>query len=206
MGRRLVVGLGNPGPEYEKTWHNLGFSSVRDLAKRMKTSLKSRRDVLIGRGRYAGHDVFLMLPQTYMNRSGIPVERFARENRIDAEEILVIFDDHDLPLGRLRMRESGGDGGHRGLKSILHEIGLPNVARLRIGIRDEDSSPEVGGYEDLADRVLAPLSEREYEYFKVLAEGSSRAAMDWIIAGCRMAMNRNNGRVIAPPWEESSKE
>jgi len=206
MGRRLVVGLGNPGPEYDRTWHNLGFKAVRELAARLKTSVKSRRDALIGRGRYAGHDVFLMLPQTYMNRSGLPVERIAREQRIDPEEILVIFDDHDLALGRMRMRPSGGDGGHRGLRSVLHELAVPNVPRLRMGIRNEEESPEVGGYKDLADRVLAPLNEREYEYYKLLARESAQAVLDWIVAGTRMAMNRNNGRFIAAPWAESKKE
>lgn len=199
MGQRLVVGLGNPGPEYDSTWHNLGFQSVRALAASLRTSVKSHRDALIGRGRYAGNDVFLMLPQSYMNLSGRPVERFVREHRIDVDEILVILDDHDLPRGQLRLRSEGGDGGHRGLRSILHELGSQRVARLRIGIRDEAIDPEVGGYDDLADRVLEPLSAAEKEHFDAMAEGAAQAALAWISVGVVAAMNRHNRQKILPP-------
>ena len=199
MGQRLVVGLGNPGPEYDSTWHNLGFQAVRALAKLLRTSVKSSRDALIGRGRRSGHDVFLMLPQSYMNLSGRPVSRFAREHRIDTDEILIILDDHDLPRGQMRMRMDGGDGGHRGLRSVLQELGTQAVPRLRIGIRDEGADPEVGGYQDLADRVLEPLSASEKEHFITMSEGAAKFALDWITLGTVTAMNRHNGRRISPP-------
>lgn len=199
MGRRLVVGLGNPGPEYEHTWHNLGFHAVRQLAAMLKTSLKSRRDVLIGRGRRSGHDVFLLLPQTFMNLSGQAVSRIAREQRLDPEEILVIFDDHDLPLGQLRIREEGGDGGHRGLRSVLTELGVPWVPRLRIGFRDETQDEQVGGYDDLADRVLTPLTEAQKEHMQAMAKAAGRAALDWVTLGITVAMNRHNGYRVEPP-------
>lgn len=199
MGRRLVVGLGNPGPEYESTWHNLGFQTVRHLAEKMRISLRSNRDALVGRGRYAGHDIFLMLPQSYMNLSGQPVSRLARSEGIDAEEILVILDDHDLPRGLLRMRMNGGDGGHRGLRSIQEELAGQQVGRLRIGIRNEAEDPEAGGYNDLADRVLEPLTADEKKHFDTMSEKAARAALDWISVGPVGAMNRHNGLKIPPP-------
>ena len=199
MGRRLVVGLGNPGPEYESTWHNLGFHTVRELAAKLKTSLRSSSGALVGRGRYAGHDVFLMLPQSYMNLSGKPVSKLARKEGIDAEEILVILDDHDLPRGMLRMRTGGGDGGHRGLRSVIQELGGQDVARLRIGIRDETEDPEAGGYGDLADRVLNPLEDAEKKHFEAMSKAASLAVVDWIGVGPVGAMNRHNGLRILPP-------
>lgn len=205
MGQRLVVGLGNPGPEYENTWHNLGFQAVRRLAARMRTSLKSRRDILFGRGRIGGHDVFLVLPQTYMNRSGEAVARVMKEQRIDHDELLVIFDDHDLPLGQLRLRAAGGDGGHRGMRSVIHEVGLDRFARLRIGIRDETVDEQVGGYEDLADRVLQPLSEEQREHFDAMAQAAARVAQDWASLGVQVAMNRHNGLRVEPPRQGEKK-
>lgn len=201
MGRKLVVGLGNPGPEYEATWHNLGFHAVRAFAKVVRTSLKSKRDSLIGRGRFAGHDVFLILPQTYMNRSGRPVARIARENRIEDENILVVIDDHDLPRGLLRMRESGGDGGHRGLRSVLEEVGTNQVPRLRIGFRNEAVDSEVGGYDDLADRVLEPVGKVEKKHMASMAKAAAEAIRDWVALGSVSAMNHHNNRRIMPPGE-----
>ncbi len=206
MGCRLVVGLGNPGPEYDKTWHNLGFQTVRALATRLRTSVKLRSNSLLGRGRHAGHDVFLLLPQDYMNLSGLAVSRVAREQKVNADEILIIFDDHDLPKGLLRMRPSGGDGGHRGLRSIIHELGAQNVARLRVGFRDQNLDPEAGGYDDLKDRVLKPLEDDEYDHFKAMAKGASQAALDWIGLGTQVAMNRHNNRLIISPIEEKKRK
>ncbi len=206
MPKKLVIGLGNPGPEFEQTWHNLGFRAIRLLAGELKISMRwSGTEALIGRGRYAGQDVYLLLPQTYMNRSGVPVERLARRRRIYSDEVLVVLDDHDLPRGLLRLRESGGDGGHRGLRSILFELGTPDVARLRVGIRDENEDPVAGGYDDLAERVLQPLSERELEHLDAMAAGASRAVLDWIGGGMIRAMSRNNNRRIEPPGSGKSK-
>ncbi|MFH0883158.1 MAG: aminoacyl-tRNA hydrolase [bacterium] len=206
MGRRLVVGLGNPGPEYDATWHNLGFHAVRALAKIVRASLRAQNQCLLGRGRYAGHDIFLLLPQTYMNRSGEPVARIVREQRIYDYDTLVLLDDHDLPRGQLRMRESGGDGGHRGFRSILNELGTSEIPRLRIGFRDETVDPKAGGYQDLADRVLEPLSETEHEFMMRIAEGAGEAARDWLALGIIGAMNHNNNRRILAPGDTSEAE
>ncbi len=198
MGRRLVVGLGNPGPEFERTWHNLGFRVVRALAGRIGASLRRKGEAQVGRGRYAGHDVFLLLPLTYMNRSGIAVARTARRYGLHEENILAVLDDHDLPRGLLRLRRGGGDGGHLGLRSVLRELGTPEVPRLRLGIRDETVNPRAGGYEDLAERVLEPLTEAEREHFEEIAKGAVQAVLDWIGGGIYLAMNRHNNQRIQP--------
>ncbi len=203
MGRRLVAGLGNPGPQYEATWHNLGFHAVRALAKKARIGLKLDGNALVGRGRSGGHDLFLVLPQTYMNLSGDALRRVAKREGIDSEEILVIYDDHDLPRGRLRLRERGGDGGHRGLRSILGELATDEVPRLRIGIRDEAADPEVGGYEDLADRVLDELTEGELEHMARMADAAAKAAQEWLRNGAKIAMNRINRIKVDPPERET---
>ncbi len=206
MGRKLVVGLGNPGPEYEQTWHNLGFRIVRHLARRLKTSLRQRDVVLYGKARFAGHEVNLILPQEYMNLSGRAVRRWADRLHVEDEDILVVFDDHDLPRGMMRMRAAGGDGGHRGLRSVLREMGTPAISRLRVGIRDDVSDPDVGGYEDLADRVLESLTAEETEQMELMAAGASQAVTDWLVGGIRMAMNRNNGKHLLPIDKQDSEE
>lgn len=108
MAKRLVVGLGNPGPEYEKTWHNLGFHVVREVAKRTRSGLKLSGDVLLATGKFAGTDLFLALPQTYMNLSGVPVARLMKQHQLHDDEVLVVFDDHDLPRGRCGYVHPGG--------------------------------------------------------------------------------------------------
>ncbi|MBS1262357.1 MAG: Peptidyl-tRNA hydrolase [Calditrichaeota bacterium] len=201
MDARLVVGLGNPGPQYEATWHNLGFRTVRRLASRLEVSLHEAGDTLVARTRYAGIDVTLLQPRVYMNRSGIPVRECASRIGLDPDEILVICDDHDLPRGKLRLRERGGDGGHRGLRSVLSELVSEDVVRLRVGIRDERSDPAAGGYDDLAGRVLEPLAERELAYLDRMAEAAADAARDWLVLGANRAMNIHNRRRVLPPDE-----
>ena len=199
MDVRLIVGLGNPGPQYDATWHNLGFRAARALAGLLKTSFKQSTDALIAQARYARMDVRLMMPQTYMNLSGRPVRKLADQLRLEASEILVIYDDHDLPRGQIRMREHGGDGGHRGLRSILNELASDKMPRLRVGIRDEKCNPDVGGYEDLADRVLDPLNEQELAYLDKMAAAAADAARDWLVLGAKQAMNIHNRVRIEPP-------
>jgi peptidyl-tRNA hydrolase, PTH1 family len=199
---RLIVGLGNPGPQYESTWHNLGFWTVRHIAKKLKCSLRNTEDALIGQVNYARSAVHLMLPQTYMNLSGKPVQRLAKKLDLDPEEILVVIDDHDLPRGQIRIRESGGDGGHRGLRSIIYELASDKVPRLRVGIRDELHNPEVGGYDDLADRVLDNLTEVELAHLDAMALAAADTARDWLVLGARRAMNIHNRKRVPVPGKD----
>ncbi|MFC2170765.1 aminoacyl-tRNA hydrolase [Calditrichota bacterium] len=197
MSNKLVIGLGNPGPKYEHTWHNLGFRVVRELSSKLKCSFKSRKDALAAQATARGRKITLLQPQSYMNLSGIPAARWAKKLKIEYDDILVILDDHDLPSGLLRIRESGGDGGHRGLGSILDVFG-DNVPRLRIGIRDEEIDPESGGYADLAGRVLSTLDPREELHVQHIVALACDAALDWINNGISSAMNRYNNKRISP--------
>ncbi len=145
---RLIVGLGNPGEQYENTWHNLGWTAVKTLAQRRNLKFKPGKASFL----YAeSGNLALMLPTCYMNRSGEPVSWWLNYYKILSSQILVISDDHDLPLGRLRLRREGSSGGHRGLEDIIEKIGSKQFPRLRIGI---NRNYEIN---DLAEYVLSPI-------------------------------------------------
>ena len=136
MSIRLIVGLGNPGAEYEQTRHNAGFWLVDNLAQAQGRSLsrESRFQAMAGKTVIAGHEVWLLEPQTFMNRSGLSVGGLARFYKIAAEEVLVVHDELDLAPGIARLKRGGSSGGHNGLKDITAALGTPDYWRLRIGI------------------------------------------------------------------------
>jgi PTH1 family peptidyl-tRNA hydrolase len=136
MSIRLIVGLGNPGAEYEQTRHNAGFWLVDNLAQAQGRSLsrESRFQALAGKTMIAGREVWLLEPQTFMNRSGLSVGGLARFYKIAAEEVLVVHDELDLAPGIARLKKGGSSGGHNGLKDITAALGTPDYWRLRIGI------------------------------------------------------------------------
>jgi PTH1 family peptidyl-tRNA hydrolase len=155
----LIVGLGNPGREYEQTRHNVGFLAIETLAKLLgitELSNKKKCFSLVGEGMLQGHKVFLAQPQTYMNESGVAVAELLKWYNIAPEKLFVIYDDMDLPVGEVRIREKGSSAGHHGIESIFRHISNHNFVRVRIGI---GRSEVVNG----ADYVLAkiPSSERE---------------------------------------------
>lgn len=157
MGQSLIVGLGNPGREYEKTRHNIGFLVVEEIAERHGIRLKEQKKLLakVGKGRVGENEVTLALPQTYMNESGQAVRRVCDYYKLSANDLLVIADDADLPFGKQRVRAHGGAGGHNGLLSIATHMGTQKYARLRLGIgRDERRG-------DLADFVLGDFTKAE---------------------------------------------
>ena len=146
---KLVVGLGNPGDEYADTRHNIGFRVIDHFAKRHRVKMgKHERDAMVGQGRVAGQAVTVARPLTFMNRSGPAVASLVRAYTDSIDELLVVYDDVDLPLGKLRIRPSGSAGSHNGMKSILESLQSDRFPRLRIGIRGESHSRE----NDLADR------------------------------------------------------
>lgn len=165
---KLIVGLGNPGQEYSSTKHNVGFMVVDELARRWGiTNWKSRHEALLGE--YRGKEqVLLVKPQTYMNLSGTAVGELARWYKIDTKDILVIFDDMDLPTGKLRLRVKGSSGGHRGIESLLVHLGKEEFPRIRIGI----GRPPTGW--KVVDYVLSRFTEEE----KPLLEESLKKAGD----------------------------
>jgi PTH1 family peptidyl-tRNA hydrolase len=184
---KLVVGLGNPGPRYRGTYHNVGFEVADELARRHGATFgASAAEALTARAREPGFDVLLVKPLTYMNLSGQAVGELARYYRVDPADVLVVVDDVNLPAGRLRLRRGGSAGGHNGLKSIIAHLATDGFPRLRVGVGRGDAR------RDLADHVLAkvPADERER-----LAEAASRAAdasESWVTEGIEPAMNRFN--------------
>ena len=175
---RLFVGLGNPGPEYEDTRHNAGFWYIDDLARRLKVTLQPDRAYhgLVARANTPNGPVWLLQPQTYMNLSGKSVAAMARFFKIAPDEVLVAHDELDLPPGQVKLKKSGGHGGHNGLKDIHSQLGSPDYWRLRLGIGHPGVKHEVAAY------VLRkpPQSERE-AIFKCI--GQALDATELLLAG-----------------------
>lgn len=186
-GIRLVVGLGNPGPEYENTRHNIGFELVDRLAaeRRLKWSKEHKFRAKIAT---QGRDLIFAKPLTFMNLSGNAVARLMRDHRLRPEQILIVYDDISLPLGSLRFRANGSAGGHNGIKSLLEYLGTVEFPRLRLGIGAQAENAV------LTDHVLGRFTAEEWvEMEKVLAiavDGVNCA----LSAGLDTAMNRFNRR------------
>ncbi len=192
-GKWLIVGLGNPGPVYSHNRHNVGYWSVNRLARQHGIPLKARRLATIGEGSIAGVPVLLAKPRTFVNRSGHAVAALLRNSGIKPEEMLVICDDLDLPVGRLRLRAGGGHGGQKGLRSIIGTIGSNGFARLRIGI----GRPVVDGEpswepEAVADYVLSDPTREEAKALQGAVADAAEAAKTVLREGLEAAMNRYN--------------
>jgi PTH1 family peptidyl-tRNA hydrolase len=189
MALKLIVGLGNPGQRYRETRHNVGFAAIDELARRHGAAFESApAEALMARARTLGPQGTLFVkPMTMMNASGFAVSEVARYFRVAFGDILVVADDVNLPLGRLRARAGGSDGGHRGLRSIMEQLGTGDFARLRIGVGRGDPR------RDLADYVLGgfDLDERP-----VIGDAVGRAADAgevFVSDGIETVMNRFNG-------------
>ncbi len=193
---KLVVGLGNPGREYAGTRHNIGFAVVDRLAGRLDCSLKSslRFQARIGKTRRGDNELWLVEPDTFMNRSGDAVGAILRYMKVAVEDLIVVFDDADLELGQLRLRPKGGSGGHRGIQSILETLGSDAFIRVRVGIgRDRGRS---GG---LVDHVLTPFTVQERDRIEPVVAAAAEAVLCAVDAGVDTAMNRFNNWKIAEP-------
>jgi PTH1 family peptidyl-tRNA hydrolase len=192
---RLIVGLGNPGPEYQWTPHNLGFLAVDELANRNDIRVeRPEAQALVGIGKVAGEEVILAKPQTYMNLSGNSVGRLMDKYELEPQDLLVMFDERDLPWGMIRIGERGSPGTHNGAKSVTSAMGSQEFARLRLGCGPDHP------VSDLAAYVLRPMKKSDLE---VAAEmvGSAGDAVELILTqGIAVAMNRFNRRI--PPAEE----
>ncbi|OVE82490.1 aminoacyl-tRNA hydrolase [bacterium M21] len=191
---RLIVGLGNPGDQYVGTRHNIGFMVIDHLLSEMVQRIGEPRhfaESYIWDMRYAGRKVFLQKPVTFMNLSGKAVAKFCREQQLLPEEILVLSDDLDLPLGTLRMRKKGGGGGHNGLGNIIDQLGTQKFNRLRIGIgRDSETNSEI------VDYVLGSFDSTEQEKLPAVIKGSADAVQVALRRGVSIAMNQCNGSPI----------
>jgi PTH1 family peptidyl-tRNA hydrolase len=180
---RIIVGLGNPGPDYAETRHNAGWMAVEKLAARLgRVREEFRGDGMLGRAQGA----LLFKPLLYMNRSGRPVARLLRETDAALEELLVLADDLNLPLGTVRLRPGGSAGGHNGLGSLIEALGSDQFPRLRMGI-----GPRPQGV-DARDFVLSPFPEAEWDAVEEMTERAAEAALCWMKDGIEEAMNRYN--------------
>ncbi|MFZ3072182.1 MAG: aminoacyl-tRNA hydrolase [Thermodesulfobacteriota bacterium] len=184
----IVLGLGNPGASYGKTRHNAGFMAVDCLASESGVKLDRQGDGYVyGVCRVGEEEVVLAKPLTYMNLSGVAVERLLRYYNASSASLIVVYDDCDLELGRLRIRKDGGTGGHRGVASIMERLGTADFLRLRLGI---GRAPE--GME-LSDYVLLPFGTEEKEVFEDELKRAAAALTDIIKNGADFAMNLYNG-------------
>lgn len=187
---KLIVGLGNPGREYEWTRHNLGFLVLSHLAKehRLKFSKNPTIQGLTAIGPIGNHEVMLLLPLTYMNHSGMAVEQASEQKGILPENILVVSDDFYLDFGHLRLRSKGSDGGHNGLASIIEELKTKNFARMRLGI----GAPE--RKEEAVDFVLGEFHPKEKEALPDFVQKAVECCLVWLNEGTAKAMKQFNKR------------
>ena len=190
-----IVGLGNPGEEYAETRHNVGFRVVDELAKSCDTHIRRPQyRALTATVRLGRTEVLVMKPLTYMNRSGESVAAALSDQGLAPSDLLVIYDDVDLPLGRVRVRPDGGSGGHNGIQSIIDELGAASFARVRLGIgRARDAA-------EMVDHVLSPFSAEEATGLQLLIERGVDATKVFVADGCVAAMQTFNG--LAPVTTE----
>jgi peptidyl-tRNA hydrolase, PTH1 family len=192
---RLIVGLGNPGPEYQWTPHNLGFLAVDELANRNGIRVERPEGLaLVGLGKVAGEEVILAKPQTYMNLTGNSVGRLMDKYEAEPADLLVIWDERDLPWGMIRIGERGSPGTHNGAKSVTSAVGTQDFARLRLGCGPDHP---VG---DLAAYVLRPMKKGELEVAGEMVAAAGDAVELILKEGLAAAMNKYNRKV--PPPEE----
>ena len=188
---RLVVGLGNPGNTYERTRHNVGFMVVDQISEAFSIALvKKKFDTIFGRGSIDGVSVLLVKPMAFMNRSGPQVQKIAGYYRILSEEMLIVHDDIDLAFGRIKIKEKGGDGGHKGVRSIIDAFGGGDFTRLRIGV----GRPEA--WISAADHVLDRFKSDEYKVLNQIITAARDAAITILCKGAKEGMNRFNDKRI----------
>lgn len=187
---KLIVGLGNPGPRYRNTRHNLGFTVIDRVAERLGAAFdRERHHGLVAEPRAEADRVLLVKPLTFMNRSGECVAPMARHSGCDPNHLLIVADDVNLPLGRLRLRADGSAGGHNGLKSIIARLGTDAFPRLRLGVGDDRTG------EELADHVLSKFRPEEWPVVERMTAEAAEAVLCWLREGIERAMNAYNKQV-----------
>lgn len=184
----IIIGLGNPGKQYENTRHNAGFDAVDKMAEKFNIKIdKIKHKALIGEGRIGNEKIILAKPQTYMNLSGESVLSLLNFYKIDKENLIIVYDDIDLDIGRLRIRKKGSAGSHNGMRSIIKCIGTQEFPRIRIGV----SKPEPG--RDLANFVLSKIPKEKKEDMDFGIEKAVKTVEAIIEGGIDLAMNKYNG-------------
>ena len=191
--KRLIVGLGNPGPEYAATRHNIGFMVADNIAEKAKIEIDVHKwNAMSGWGSWRNHAFGIAKPMTYMNLSGDSLGLLLRKNKIDVQDLMVVVDDVHLPFGTIRIRAKGGSGGHNGIESIINEVGSSSFVRMRCGVGNDF---HVGGQ---SDYVLSEFAESEQEQLAEFIDRASKAALTFIASGVNVAMNRFNKKEEKP--------
>lgn len=196
----LIVGLGNPGTEYAKTRHNAGFLLVEKLAGKWKAGWTNERkfQARLAKSGRSDRRILLCEPQTFMNLSGETVGALVKFYQLPPEQLLVVVDDADLPLGEIRLRPGGGCGGHHGLESVAQHLGTREFARLRVGIGRREGAREITGH------VLGKFDPSENELLEKVLSRASGQIECWLDAGLQKAMSQFNG-IMNPNNEENKK-
>ena len=186
----LLIGLGNPGREYRDTRHNVGFMLIDRLIVRLNArGMKLQSKAIVTTAVYEDRKLILAKPQTYMNLSGSSIQGLAHFYKLPVENILVAFDDLDLPFGTIRLRPGGGAGGQKGLASVIERLGTKDVARLRLGIGRPPGKMDPSAY------VLQNFSREETKTLAEILDRAADAALEFVKNGLNSAMNKYNGAV-----------
>jgi len=185
----IIVGLGNPEEKYFKTFHNMGYLAVGDAANALGAKFKKREcESIIAEAHIGGEKIILAKPLTYMNNSGRAVKQLLAKYKATEEQLVVIYDDYDIPKGSVRIRPNGSGGTHNGMRSVIAEIGTQNFARIRIGIHDSEVSVPIINY------VLSNVKEEDYDLFVSACNRAAQAAVE-LAKGtpCERVMTSFNG-------------
>jgi peptidyl-tRNA hydrolase, PTH1 family len=189
---KLIVGLGNPGKEYSTNRHNIGFLCINHIAKLTRIALDNKQcHAKIGKGKIAGNEVILAKPQTYMNASGQSIQPLMYKNSILLEDLIIIHDDLDLPLGKIRIRQGGSSGGHNGIKSTIACLGTQDFIRVRVGI-GRPQVEEESRSDNIVDYVLGDFSYEDRTILNETIQRVSDAVTCLINQGVTQAMNNFN--------------
>jgi PTH1 family peptidyl-tRNA hydrolase len=189
---KCIVGLGNPGVRYRTTRHNIGFLVAESLIGSFPASVLERNHLFDAyMSSIAGQETAVMMPQTYMNDSGSAVLEFQQRYSVSTEDILIMFDDFQLPFGTLRMRSKGSGGGHNGLASIIDHLEIDLVPRLRIGVGGL-TMPDHHTHESMADYVLSPFDAEEQKLLPRLYQHTRDACVSWVGSGIEKTMSQYN--------------
>ena len=182
----LIVGLGNPGIQYENTRHNIGFNVIDNISKEYNIDINREKfKGVYGEGFIANTKVILLMPTTYMNLSGESIREVVDFYKLSNEQIIVIYDDISLDVGRIRLREKGSAGGHNGIKSIIANLGTDIFPRIKVGV----GQPDV----DLVKYVLGKFTKEEMDILKYSIDASTKAVEEIIKSDVKQAMNKYNG-------------
>ena len=198
---KIILGLGNPGARYEKTRHNIGWIVLDAVAERLRTEFRpGRGDYYEAQGSWRGRKVVLLKPTTYMNNSGLAARQAMRQYGVGAEDLLVLVDEIQFPVGRIKLHSAGSSGGHNGVESIIYHLEKDTFPRLRCGVGNNFGPGE------MVDYVLSDFAEEEKGGLAEMIEEGKDAALLWVTEGTARSMNRINARKPAHRKEEKQEK